>query len=221
MRTIEGVLLPVGDDAEPMPVSVSGLDSLQELVGGYIDATYAEYDTDQMPLEFDEYAKCRIVGYLHDEGAINGMEMNKLATLMFRQPLFGPVVVVGDCDGNGENTELPDWFLQCVYSGALQQTVQLLDDQAHTLAVAVKFATDEGLIDQEDGIKLGMMMLSDDIEVVQNAEYVLQELLKYFVGRKTGLLEKPSEELIAEAHALAKTEVTDEAIYEWLEGGDQ
>jgi len=216
------VLLPVGDDAEPMPVSVSGLESLQALVGGYIDATYAEYDTEQMPLEFDEYAKCRIVGYLHDEGAINGMEMNKLATLMFRQPLFGPVVVVGDCDDNGENTELPDWFLQCVYSGALQQTVELLDSQAHTLAVAVKFAVEDGLLEHEEALKLGLMMVSDDPETVENAEFVLQEVLKYYIGRKTGVLDQITPDQIAEARALAEQdEISDEEIYKWLEEGDQ
>jgi len=223
MRNIEAVLLPTEEGAEPTPVSVGDLQTLRDLVGGHIDAVQVEYNTDELPIKFsDDYLSCRVVGYLNDEGLLLGLPMNKLATLVFGRPLFGPVVLVGGDDGGGNDTPLPEWFLRNIYSGALQETVKELDESAKVLATAVKFGIEDGAIDADLARALVGSLMGDDESEAQTAQEIIEGLVKYYISRKLGM-ERPDwdaidEEIIEEERLIAEFDPSDEDIHNWIGG---
>ena len=70
MGAVSAVLLKCGSGVEPEPVVINGLESIQSLVGGNIEAVRVfaqKRDTDE-PFE--------LVGYCDDEGRIKDSEMN-------------------------------------------------------------------------------------------------------------------------------------------------
>lgn len=76
------------------------LKTLQGLVGGYIDAAPTAGN---------------VSIYINDEGAINGLPQNRVATTLWgllnpeapRQYLHGVAVVTGGPNNNGDNTDIP------------------------------------------------------------------------------------------------------------------
>lgn len=86
------------------------LKTLQGLVGGYIDAVASEDNT--------------ISVFINDEGAINGMPVNELATGFWwavnpaarasAQYLHGTAVVAGGPDSEGETTNIPNWIAEAI-----------------------------------------------------------------------------------------------------------
>ena len=74
---------------------------LVEVIGGYIDSV--SHSTS------DE-----IVGYVHDEGLLIGLEPNNFASYLFDRPLVGPLVIVGalnaDGERDGEDYDVPAKF---------------------------------------------------------------------------------------------------------------
>lgn len=224
MKSLEAVLLPAEDGAEPIPVSVNGLESLQGFVGGHIDAVQVDYNTDELPVKFDEYGACRVVGYLNDEGILLGLPLNKLATLVFGRPLFGPVVLVGGDDGEGNDTELPSWFLANIYSGALQATVEELDSSAKTLAEAIRFCIKDGAIPADVAASIAYTIANGEGEDVAKAEELMEGLLKYYISRKLGM-ERPDWDAIdadiaEEERLIDEFDPSDEEIYKWIQGGE-
>lgn len=161
-KFVEGILFPVGEDTEPVPVAVGGLESLQGFVGGMIDAVTRKYVPsevwgDDAPEGSQEFVA---VGYVNDEGILLGLEINKLASTVFQRELYGPVVVVSGTSPSGaydgENYGLPTWFSDAVCNGSLKESVELVDMLVHisrSLAVAVR----DGLI-TIDEIKLAWVL---------------------------------------------------------------
>lgn len=86
------------------------LKTLQGLVGGYIDVAASEDNT--------------ISIFINDEGAINGMPVNELATGFWwavnpaarasQQYLHGTAVVAGGPDSEGETTNIPNWIAEAI-----------------------------------------------------------------------------------------------------------
>jgi len=72
-----------------------------EVIGGYIDSVSHP--------SIDE-----IVGYVHDEGLLIGLEPNNYASYIFDRPLVGPLVIVGalnaDGERDGEDYDAPEKF---------------------------------------------------------------------------------------------------------------
>lgn len=150
-KFVEGILFPVGEDTEPVPVAVGGLESIQGFVGGLIDAVRRDYEPSEL---WGEYAPegstpFTAVGYVNDDGISLGLEINELASTVFQRDLYGPVVVVSGTSPSGaydgENYGLPTWFSDAVCNGSLQEAVNLgnqLSTIVRTLVVAVR----DGLI---------------------------------------------------------------------------
>jgi hypothetical protein len=146
-KFVEGILCPGGEDTEPVPVAVGGLESLQGFVGGLIDAvskpfTPSDLYGDEVPEGATEFTA---VGYVNDEGILLGLELNELASTVFQRELYGPVVVVSGTSPSGaydgENYGLPTWFADAVCNGSLRDAVELskqLAVIARALAVAVR-----------------------------------------------------------------------------------
>lgn len=88
------------------------LKTLQTLVGGYIDVAASEDNT--------------ISIFINDEGAINGMPVNELATGFWwavnpaarasAQYLHGTAVVAGGPDSEGETTNIPEQIAETIIS---------------------------------------------------------------------------------------------------------
>lgn len=72
-----------------------------EVIGGYIDSV-SHPDVDN------------VIGYVHDEGLLIGLEPNNWASYVFDRPLVGPLVLVGtlnsDGERDGEDYDAPEKF---------------------------------------------------------------------------------------------------------------
>lgn len=73
-----------------------------EVIGGYIDSVSTRQWED-------------VIGYVHDEGLLIGLEPNVYASYAFNRPLVGPLVLVGtlneDGESDGEDYNAPDRFV--------------------------------------------------------------------------------------------------------------
>jgi hypothetical protein len=161
-KFVEGILFPVGEDREPVPVGVGGLESIQGFVGGLIDAVTLQYEPSELYGEEapEDAQPFTAVGYVHDEGLVLGLELNELASAVFRRALYGPVVLVSGTSSKGEydgdNYDVPTWFADAVCNGSLAQAVDLshqLVAISERLAVAVR----DGIIEVEE-VKLAWVL---------------------------------------------------------------
>lgn len=176
MSTVSAVLLKSGTNVEPEPVVINGLESIQSLVGGNIEAVRVfaqKRDTDE-PFE--------LVGYCDDEGRVKDSEMNWLASALFRQEIRGNVVVVTDA-GDGEDADVPDTFVKWLMSGFLQRVAESYNE-ASFIAEVMQFAVQNNLI-PEDEIMEVMNSMGQDIEnegqtpeTMQKMNELLEKILK-------------------------------------------
>lgn len=198
---VEAILLPAGDDTEPMPVLVNDHTDINRLVGGPFDAYVAVFTADKFApyledtgKDIDPDTKVTVVGYLHDEGRILNLPLNKLATLMFAREFRGDVVIVGGDNSqgvyDGDNHELPVWFADCVYH-TLKDNVAEVDDLAENTAAAFRRAIREGLLTelQAKALVITMGELTDtaeDEELIERLSSISEVLLKYHIARQVG-----------------------------------
>ena len=98
-----GMFLPVGTGVEPEPVIVGGLESLQGMVGGTIDAITTTLGSDDND--------CVIVGYINDDGIALDLDFNYIASALFGRQILGDCVIVWGLNENGvydgHNHDLP------------------------------------------------------------------------------------------------------------------
>jgi hypothetical protein len=67
---------------------VTDSSSINDLVGGWFDCVYSG----------------DLVGFVHDEGLIQGLPLNPVATALFGSIICGPCVVLRGVSDTGENT---------------------------------------------------------------------------------------------------------------------
>ena len=227
-KVVSGILLKAGDGQEPIPVPVTDHVSISEYVGGHFDAVTENYKASEFLLETDD--EFTAVGYCHDEGLIIGLPLNKLATMVFRRELRGDVVVVSGTSPTGEydgdNYDVPVWFSNEIFSGALTLAVDAVNLRAQFVTEALRRCVSEGLMDPEmiDAIE-EMMNLgvggSLDSEEITLVNEVLDVASKYHLARLLGM-PAVSEEKLGLIDKMTDMmydgwEVTDEAIAKFLE----
>ena len=176
MSTVSAVLLKAGTGVEPESVVIDGLESIQSLVGGNIEAVRVfaqKRDTDE-PFE--------LVGYCDDEGLVKESEMNWLASALFRQEIRGNVVVVTDA-GDGEDGDVPDTFVKWLMSGFLRRVAESYNE-ASFIAEVMQFAVQNNLV-PEDEIMEVMGSFGEDIsrgeqteETIHKMNTLLERILK-------------------------------------------
>lgn len=95
---MKGLLLLRNELSE---VTIGGLASLQELVGGYIEAAFTVPSPD---------GDHEITAYVNDEGLISGLDIRTVVIQPtgYEQPLAGPMVFTGLNPQNGETIGLTD-----------------------------------------------------------------------------------------------------------------
>lgn len=86
--------VPANDSAER-------LKALQDTVGGYIEAVYADtLNGEKMPFS--------LIAFVNEEGLINNLPFNLVASRLFGRPLFGPAVVFGQNPASDDTDEDDD-----------------------------------------------------------------------------------------------------------------
>ena len=201
MGTVSAVLLKCGSGVEPEPVVVNGLESIQSLVGGNIEAVRVfaqKRDTDE-PFE--------LVGYCDDEGRIKDSEMNWLASALFRQEIRGNVVVVTDA-GDGEDGDVPDTFVKWLMSSFLQRVAETYNE-ATFIAEVMRFAVENNLVPEEEIMEV-MDSMGQDIadegrtpETIQKMNELLDKILKAVQNHNA---EEDGVQLVGEIEDWLKTE---------------
>lgn len=138
-----GVFLPCGPNVEPEPVFVEDYQNIQKLVGGHFDVVTTDCNMRDM----------MFVGYVNDEGLINGMEINYLATNLFKREIHGDVVVVWGLSPNGEydgdNYDIPDELYETLVSGLTEGTAQAYN-MAVGMSTVCMFAIDNDICTEEE-----------------------------------------------------------------------
>jgi hypothetical protein len=186
-KQVQGILFPVGEDTEPLPISVGDHININALVGGHFDAVRREFTPEELSGEHapDGATPFVAVGYVHDEGRIINLPLNKLATVVFGQELYGDVVLVSgtspDGEYDGENYDIPAWFADAVHNGSLAEAtvlVEKMSEVASCLALAVR----EGLATREDVLLAIVGVANGD----ENAEEILSMLTTYGRLRRAG-----------------------------------
>lgn len=126
-----GLFLPSGVNVEPQPIFVEDYKTIQSAVGGTFDAITTNCGMEDM----------LFVGYVNDEGLIIGMEMNYLATNLFKREIHGDCVVVWglseDGEYDGENHDIPEEVYGVLVNGLTEGTAS-----AYNLAVSMAAVCD-------------------------------------------------------------------------------
>lgn len=137
-----GALLPCGVGNEIEPAIVEGLESIQQYVGGCIDAVRTELEDGTV-----------IVGYCHDEGLLLGMETNWFASALFNRQLAGPVVVVSGTSPNGEydgdNYDLPENYYEYLTTDFTKRVADTYNETM-IMTAGLALASHVGIVDDAE-----------------------------------------------------------------------
>ncbi len=137
-----GLFLPSGVNVEPEPIFVEDYKSIQSAVGGTFDAITTNCGMEEM----------LFVGYVNDEFLINGMEMNYLATNLFKREIHGNCVVVWglseDGEYDGDNHDIPEGVYGVLVDGLTEGTASAYN-LAVSMATICDFAIQHNISDEE------------------------------------------------------------------------
>jgi hypothetical protein len=136
MNKVTGLLLNAGVGASIDTVEITDLESIQNHVGGMIDAV-------RQPINDDIY----VVGYVHDEGLILDLEMNWIASALFGREIRGSVVLVNGNNDVGEydgyNHDLPNEFIEYMKTVFLARVATTYNESQIILALLQSAASDD------------------------------------------------------------------------------
>lgn len=145
-----GIFLPAGTNVSPEPCFVDDYKDIQHHVGGMFDVVTTDMDTfadAEAPCE-----RAQFVGFVSDTGAIDGSELNYLATALFRRPIHGGAVVLwglnADYETDGESYDLPDSAVKFLLEDLVYVVASNYNDSVIMDAV-LKACIDAGYISVE------------------------------------------------------------------------
>ena len=212
---VMAVLLPAGSNAQPIPVKIDDIESIQHHIGGYFECVTMEYDPHEMFDEVSTETKFVCVGYVNEDGLSLELEPNELASTIFNQQLVGNVVIISGTspkgEYDGESYDLPEWFINGVFTH-LRSAISLGNRLNDVMAGLKKFlivAIKDGLVTHEEITEMVMRAaLEGSAEDMEN----IQALSIYGYKRLKGEIPEPqvSEPLPSE------WEITDEEIQKFL-----
>ena len=208
-------LLPVGSNAQPIPVAISDIESIQHHIGGYFECVTMEYDPHEMFDEVSTETKFVCVGYVNEDGLSLGLEPNELASTIFNQQLVGDVVIVSGTspkgEYDGESYDLPEWFINGVFTH-LRSAVSLGNRLNAVMSGLKKFlavAIQDGLVTSEEITEMVMRAaLEGSAEDMEN----IQALSIYGYQRLKGDIPKPQ----VSNPLPSEWDITDEEIQKFL-----
>ena len=212
---VMAVLLPVGSNAQPIPVAISDIESIQHHIGGYFECVTMEYDPHEMFDEVSTETKFVCVGYVNEDGLSLGLEPNELASTIFNQQLVGDVVIVSGTspkgEYDGESYDLPEWFINGVFTH-LRSAVSLGNRLNAVMSGLKKFlavAIQDGLVTSEEITEMVMRAaLEGSAEDMEN----IQALSIYGYQRLKGDIPEPQ----VSNPLPSEWDITDEEIQKFL-----
>jgi len=108
MNDIRTIIIPPDGPGALATIDADDIGTYQGIVGGYLEAVYADHDADGRP---------QVMLFCNDEGKLAGMTANTVATRLWhaldaamagRDSLCGTVIVTGAPDPDGRTTDVPD-----------------------------------------------------------------------------------------------------------------
>lgn len=143
-KLVSGVYLPSGTNVSPQETFVSDTESISELVGGTFDVIYTTCGN---------IPNLLFVGFVNDEGAINGSEYNYLATNLFKREVYGDVVIVwglnADNKADGDIYDIPSDVLETLTEN-LEESTSVAYNLAAGMAGMCNYAIDNGIANEEE-----------------------------------------------------------------------
>lgn len=187
---VSGALLHAGVDAGIEPVIVGDYTTIQQFVGGHFDCVRKEID--------DEGTV--IVGYVHDEGLLLGMETNWTASAMFGRELAGPCVIVSGTspsgEYDGENYDLPTGFFGFLTTTFKEHVRQTLAESL-ILTAGVELMRQQNIIDDADLEDLDAAFASKDDDAVMDwFEKIGDRAMDSIVARESSKLEQEIQDFL-------------------------
>ena len=168
MSVLSAVLLKSGNGVIPEPVVVNGLEDIQSWVGGYVEAVRVDaQQTDGSGKEIT------LVGYCHEEGLVRDMEMNWLASALFKTQIRGNVVVVAS-DGGEEDCDVPDILVRWLMTTFTHRVVDSYN-QASVVSAMLEYALENNLVPKEEIAEL-MEAIGNDIDNDKRTDAVTDKL---------------------------------------------
>jgi len=197
---VSGALLPCGVGNDIEPAIVEGLESLQQYVGGMIDAVRTELEDGTV-----------IVGYVNDEGLMLNMETNWFASALFNRQIVGDVVLVSGTspsgEYDGENYDLPESFFQFLTTKFTEHVAETYNE-ATTATIVLGLAESFGLATKEE-LELLVSTMAEEINTNSHNGVAMQML--------TDLTNKVNEKLVIMASEAQGASLVNE-IEDFLKG---
>jgi hypothetical protein len=209
MSAVSAVLLKAGTNVQPEAVMVDGLESIQLLVGGCIDAV--RIDTQQINPDTgeEETPRFTIVGYVHDEGLMLDMEINWIASALFQQRIVGNVVLVsgnsptGEYDG--ENHDIPDTLFKWLSTSFVKHVAKTYNESVMVAEILEYVKNDGGFTPAEVTLFTETMQkvieegASDDTDGADIIDSMLEKARQHMMDKVIArTVEKESNTLISE-----------------------
>ena len=198
-KQVAGAFMPCGIGVEIEPVMVGEYTDIQTMVGGAFDCVTAKV------------AGNIIVGYVHDEGLLIGLEQNWFASALFGKNLVGPCVIVGGESPSGEydgdNYDLPESFFQFLTTKFTEHVAETYNE-ATTATIVLGLAESFGLATKEE-LELLVSTMAEEINMNSHNGVAMQML--------TDLTNKVNEKLVAMASEAQGASLVDE-IEDFLKG---
>jgi hypothetical protein len=198
-KQVSGALMPSGIGVEIQPVLVGEYTHIQSLVGGAFDCVTTKVGGHL------------IVGYVHDEGLLIGLEQNWFASALFGKNLVGPCVIVagespdGYCDG--DNYDLPESFFQFLTTKFTEHVAETYNE-ATTATIVLSLAQSFGIATKEE-LDLLVSKMGEEMNSGGGTGEALQML--------TDLTNKVNEQLMEMAGEVSGSVLADE-VEEFLKG---
>lgn len=156
-KYVAGLILPSGESVSPEEILVGDHTHITELVGGYFDV---------VTTNCGDTPNCLLLGFINDESAINGSEMNFLATNLFKKELFGTVVVVWGLDEDniydGDVHDIPTDVIS-VLMETLEKSTATAYNMAAGMAGICNYAVENGIADYDEVMEQTIKFHSDAV----------------------------------------------------------
>jgi len=200
MSAVIGCVLPAGVGGAIRRVIIEDLEDLQKLVGGYIEPLTAQASEDFF-----------ITMLVNENGRAEDLEMNWVASALFKREIVGDVVLVrAQADNNEEFMDLPTDFISWLEERHMPRVADAYN-QTMMVSALFKFAVTENLIAEEEVEKFlaSTMVFLEGGEITEEE----QKLTTEFIDRVISVVEERVSDGMGDELA--------EEIYDFLkEGGN-
>ena len=210
-QLVQGIFLPASGDIEPLPIPVGDHNDINARIGGHFDCVRQDINPrdllDDDDDDLDGATPFTLIGYVHDEGRIINLPLNKCATMMFGQALYGDVVVVSGTspsgEDDGESYSIPNWFSEACHNGSLVEASQIVT-QIGSMSKALRICVQHEVATKEE--------IMEALQLASHGDEEAMEAISLLVAYGS-MIDLISEKVSAETN----WEVSDEEISKFFD----